>query len=148
MDYAKQIHILDNVIATLNSELSIHYTDGRRARSRGDALKKMAILALTDLGSSNVVKDAIDNVSFCSLHCSDFSGSIGSFNDKINGIETTFQQGVRSLINILQQERECLQEAQLDREQKSIKNMNKWTLIFSAIAALGTIATLLFTIFN
>lgn len=148
MTYKDKITILDNTIATLNSELSKHYTDGQRARRRGDALKKMAILALTDLGSSNVVKDAIDNVSFCSLHCSDFSVCIGSFNDKINGIEVTFQQGVRSLIDILKQERECLQKAQQDREQKSIKNMNKWTLIFSAIAALGTIATLLFTIFN
>lgn len=148
MTYKEKITILDNTIATLNSELSIHYTDGRRARSRGDALKKMAMLALTDLESSNVVKDAIDNVSFYSLHCSDFSVSIGSFNDKINGIETTFQQGVRSLIDILLQERERLQKTQQDREQKSIKNMNKWTLIFSAIAALGTIATLLFTIFN
>ena len=148
MTYIEKITILDNTIATLNSELSKHHTDGRRARSRGDALKKMAMLALTDLESSNVVKDAIDNVSFCSLHCSDFSVSIGSFNDKINGIETTFQQGVRSLIDILLQERERLQKAQQDREQKSIKNMNKWTLIFSAIAALGTIATLLFTIFN
>lgn len=148
MTYKEKITILDNTIATLNSELSIHYTDGRRARSRGDALKKMAMLALTDLESSNVVKDAIDNVSFCSLHCSDFSVCIGSFNDQINGIETTFQQGVRSLIDILLQERERLQKAQQDREQKSIKNMNKWTLIFSAIAALGTIATLLFTIFN
>lgn len=148
MTYKEKITILDNTIATLNSELSIHYTDGRRARSRGDALKKMAMLALTDLKSSNVIKDAIDNVSFSSLHCSDFSVSIGSFNDKINGIETTFQQGVRSLIDILLQERERLQKAQQDREQKSIKNMNKWTLIFSAIAALGTIATLLFTIFN
>ena len=61
MTYKEKITILDNTIATLNSELSKHYTDGQRARSRGDALKKMAILALTDLGSSNVVKDAIDN---------------------------------------------------------------------------------------
>ena len=125
MTYKEKITILDNTIATLNSELSIHYTDGRRARSRGDALKKMAMLALTDLKSSNVIKDEIDNVSFSSLHCSDFSVSIGSFNDKINGIETTFQQGVRSLIDILLQERERLQKAQQDREQKSIKNMNK-----------------------
>lgn len=147
MDYAKQIHILDNVIATLNSELSSHYSDGSSVKSKGEALKKMSILALADANSSYLVKSAVENVSFYSVHCTDFPILMGSFNDRINGIDLTFQQGVNSLIDILQQERTRLLKERADKEQKSSKRIAIWALIFSAIAAIGTIVSILLTIF-
>ena len=50
MDYAKQIHILDNAIATLNAEMTERY-EGERIKSRGEALKQTknaTILKQTD----------------------------------------------------------------------------------------------------
>ena len=147
MDYAKQIHILDNAIATLNSELSSHYSDGSSVKSRGEALKKMSILALADANSSRLVKSAVENVSFYSVHCTDFPIPMGSFNDRINGIDSTFQQGVKSLIDILQQERTRLLKEQADKEQTRSKQIAKWTLIFSAIAAICAIISVVLAIF-
>ena len=147
MDYAKQIHILDNAIATLNSELSSHYSDGSSVKSRGEALKKLSLLALADANSSRLVKSAVENVSFYSVHCTDLPIPMGSFNDRINGIDSTFQQGVNSLIDILQQERTRLLKERADKEQKSSKRIAIWALMFSAIAAIGTIVSILLTIF-
>ena len=147
MDYAKQIHRLDDAIATLNSELSSHYSDGSSVKSRGDAIKKLSLLALADANSSRLVKSAVENVSFYSVHCTDLPIPMGSFNERINGINSTFRQGVKSLIDILHQERIRLLKEQADKEQTRSKQMAIWTLIFSAIAAICAIISVVLAIF-
>lgn len=72
---------------------------------------------------------------------------MGSFNDRLNGINSTFQQGVKSLIDILHQERIRLLKEQADEEQTRSKQMAKWTLIFSAIAAICAIISVVLAIF-
>ena len=143
MDYAKQIHILDNAIATLNAEMTERY-EGERTKSRGEALKKTAILALTDVGCSQMVITAINNVSFSYAGGWLPGGNFMTTDIRNESFVTAYRQSVGAIIKILEQERSRLVKEQQELKEKRDLKIQVWTLVFSAIAALGAIISIFF----
>lgn len=143
MDYAKQIHILDNAIATLNAEMTERY-EGERIKSRGEALKKTAILALTDAGCSQMVITAINNVSFSYAGGWLPGGNFMTSDIRNESFVTAYRQSVGAIIKILEQERSRLEKEQQELKGKRNLKIQLWTLVFSAIAAVGAIISIFF----
>jgi hypothetical protein len=143
MDYAKQIHILDNAIATLNAEMTERY-EGERIKSRGEALKKTAILALTDAGCSQMVITAINNVSFSYAGGWLPGGNFMTSDIRNESFVTAYRQSVGAIIKILEQERSRLEKEQQELKEKRDLKIQLWTLVFSAIAAVGAIISIFF----
>ena len=108
----------------------------------------MAKIVMKEINSPDIIVNAIQAIEFPSEYEDMFGGNYNTVEIREESRRTRYKQGVEAIIVILQQERTRLVKIQQDKEQKTNKRMNKWTLIFSAIAALGTIATLLFTIFD
>jgi hypothetical protein len=143
MDYAKQIHILDNAIATLNAEMTERY-EGERIKSRGEALKQTAILALTDAGCSQMVITAINNVSFSYAGGWLPGGNFMTTDIRNESFVTAYRQSVGAIIKILEQERSRLEKEQQELKEKRDLKIQLWTLVFSAIAAVGAIISIFF----
>ena len=148
MTYEKKINILDRGIIRMNTYLSYGAAYNDHLDSIGKDARKEAYDMLTKIEATQASLYAVQNISFNAC-CRDIYG--GNYNtreireaNKCNA----FKQSITSLISILKQERERLIKEQADEEQKINKWMTKWSLIFSAIAAIGTIITLLFTIFD
>ena len=147
-DYDKHIQTLDGAIAQAKAQLSFNAGDGKSLHNRGESIKHMAKIVMKEINSPDIIVNAIQAIEFPSEYEDMFGGNYNSVEIREESRRTRYKQGVEAIIVILQQERTRLVKIQQDKEQKTNKRMNKWTLIFSAIAALGTIATLLFTIFD
>ena len=147
-DYDKHIQTLDGAIAQAKAQLSFNAGDGKSLHNRGDSIKHMAKIVMKEINSPDIIVNAIQAIEFPSEYEDMFGGNYNTVEIREESRRTRYKQGVEAIIVILQQERTRLVKIQQDKEQKTNKRMNKWTLIFSAIAALGTIATLLFTIFD
>ena len=149
MTNSEKINKLDELISRMNTCLSFGSSFNDNLASYGENVKKSVCDVLRDIDVSNISINSIFNVSFNSCRRDIFGNS--DYNT-IEARETNkcnaYKQSVNSIINILKQERERLIKEQADEEQKINKWMTKWSLIFSAIAAIGTIITLLFTIFD
>lgn len=143
MDYAKQIHRLDDAIATLNVEMTERY-EGERIKSRGEALKKTVILALTDAGCSPMVITAINNVSFSYAGGWLPGGNFMTSDIRNESFVTAHRQSVGAIIKILEQERSRLEKKQQELKEKRDLKIQLWTLVFSAIAAVGAIISIFF----
>lgn len=147
-DYDKHIQTLDGAIAQAKAQLSFNAGDGKSLHNRGESIKHMAKIVMKEINSPDIIVNAIQAIEFPSEYEDMFGGNYNAVEIREESRRTRYKQGVEAIIVILQQERTRLVKIQQDKEQKTNKRMNKWTLIFSAIAALGTIATLLFTIFD
>ncbi|MBE6206254.1 MAG: hypothetical protein E7133_04195 [Rikenellaceae bacterium] len=147
-DYDKHIRTLDGAIAQAKAQLSFNAGDGKSLHNRGESIKHMAKIVMKEICSPNIIVNAIQAIEFPSEYEDMFGGNYNTMEIREESRRTRYKQGVEAIITILQQEQERLDKQQQEEQQKSNKRMNKWTLIFSAIAALGTIATLLFTIFD
>lgn len=147
-DYDKHIQTLDGAIAQAKAQLSFNAGDGKSLHNRGESIKHMAKIVMKEINSPDIIVNAIQAIEFPSEYEDMFGGNYNTVEIREESRRTRYKQGVEAIIVILQQERTRLVKIQQDKEQKTNKRMNKWTLIFSAIAALGTIATLLFTIFD
>ena len=147
-DYDKHIRTLDGAIAQAKAQLSFSAGDGKSLHNRGESIKHMAKIVMKEISSPNIIVNAIQAIEFPSEYEDMFGGNYNTMEIREEGRRTRYKQGIEAIITILQQEQERLIKQQQEEQQKSNKRMNKWTLIFSAVAALGTIATLLFTIFD
>ena len=147
-DYDKHIQTIDGAIAQAKAQLSFNAGDGKSLHNRGESIKHMAKIVMKEINSPDIIVNAIQAIEFPSEYEDMFGGNYNTVEIREESRRTRYKQGVEAIIVILQQERTRLVKIQQDKEQKTNKRMNKWTLIFSAIAALGTIATLLFTIFD
>ena len=147
-DYNKHIRTLDGAIAQAKAQLSFNAGDGKSLHNRGESIKHMAKIVMKEICSPNIIVNAIQAIEFPSEYEDMFGGNYNTMEIREESRRTRYKQGVEAIITILQQEQERLVKQQQEEQQKSNTRMNKWTLIFSAIAALGTIATLLFTIFD
>ena len=147
-DYDKYIQTLDGALAQAKAQLSFNAGDGKSLHNRGESIKHMAKIVMKEINSPDIIVNAIQAIEFPSEYEDMFGGNYNTVEIREESRRTRYKQGVEAIIVILQQERTRLVKIQQDKEQKTNKRMNKWTLIFSAIAALGTIATLLFTIFD
>ncbi len=139
MTTQERISIIDEAIVEVNAYLSHYNSDGSRAKNIAiDALKK---------ANAGTFINAIHSVSF-SYDNQLMGGLYNTMDVREESKRVAYRQCINAIVAILQQARVYLVEKLQEEQQKTNKRMNKWTLIFSAIAALGTIATLLFTIFD
>ena len=143
MDYNSKIRIIEGAIAQINANIG----HSGNLKQRGEDLKHFTLIALNKIGSTEIIVSAIKEIDFPPEDLP-FGGLYNTRDIREENKRNAYRQGVKAIVGILEQERERLVKAQQDKEQKTNKRVNKWTLIFSAIAALGTIATLLFTIFD
>ena len=147
MDYAKQIHGLDDAITQVSAYLS--YTSSYSDMSKtGEEAKRTVIAILNKISASQSTINAIQRVSFESSRQGLFLG--GNYNTADIRDESrcnAYRQSINAIINILKQERERLVKEQADEEQTRSKQMAKWTLIFSAIAAICAIISVALAIF-
>ena len=149
MTYEEKIQILDNGIIRMNTYLSYGSSYNDRLYGYGGDVKKYAIDILKEIGAPQYSINSVQYVSFDACRRDMLGGHMaGEFEMLCANKCNAYKQSVNSIISILNQERIRLIKEQADEEQGKVKQMTKWSLIFSAIAAIGTIATLLFTIFN
>ena len=148
MTYEEKIQILDNGIILMNTYLSYGSSYNDRLFDYGVGVKREVIDMLKKINAPQYSINSIQNVSFDSCRRSSFGCMAGEYEMLCANKCNAYKQSVNSVISILNQERTRLIKEQADEEQGKVKQMSKWNLIFSAIAAIGTIATLLFTIFN
>lgn len=149
MTYEEKIQILDNGIILMNTYLSYGSSYNDRLFDYGVGVKREVIDMLKKINAPQYSISSIQNVSFDSCRRDMLGGHMaGEYEMLCANKCNAYKQSVNSIISILEQERTRLIKEQADEEQGKVKQMSKWNLIFSAIAAIGTIATLLFTIFN
>ena len=148
MTYEKKINILDRGIIRMNTYLSYGAAYNDHLDSIGKDARKEAYDMLTKIEATQASLYAVQNISFNACCRDIYGGNYNTREIREANICNAFKQSITSLISILKQERERLIKEQADEEQKINKWMTKWSLIFSAIAAIGTIITLLFTIFD
>ena len=144
MNRAEAIKELDKAITSLTSQFNAY--DG----SNGKSMKKDIQSLLQSIGCSENVIYAIENVSFGRRN--DLSLAIGM---QEGGSEHGYREGIRMFIDILGQERARLLQALLDEDRDrnfrmQIRNykMQLWTLVFSVVAAVVAVASLLVGIFR
>lgn len=148
MTYEEKIQILDNGIILMNTYLSYGSSYNDRLFDYGVGVKREVIDMLKKINAPQYSISSIQNVSFDSCRRSMFGHMAGEYEMLCANKCNAYKQSINSIIGILEQERTRLIKEQADAVQKINKQMTKWSLIFSAIAAIGTIATLLFTIFD
>ena len=148
MTYEEKIQILDNCIIRMNTYLSNGAAYNDHLDSTGNEAKREAYDVLTKIEATWASLYAVKNISFDSCRRNMFGHMAGEYEMLYANKCNAYKQSINSIISILNQERTRLIKEQADTEQRKDKQMAKWNLIFSAIAAIGTIATLLFTIFN
>ncbi|MBE6202657.1 MAG: hypothetical protein E7135_03270 [Rikenellaceae bacterium] len=146
-DYDKHIRTLDGAIAQAKAQLSFSAGDGKSLHNRGESIKHMAKIVMKEISSPNIIVNAIQAIEFPSEYEDMFGGNYNTMEIREEGRRTRYKQGVEAIITILQQERERLVKEQADEEQTRSKQMAKWTLIFSAIAAICAIISVVLAIF-
>lgn len=148
MTIAEKLNILDAFIAQMSSYLSRGSSYNDSLYNYGNIAKKNAIETLKKIGAPKYSIDSIKNISFESYRDEIFGHHYGEYEMKSANRCNAYKQSVNSVISILNQERTRLIKEQADTEQRKDKQMAKWTLICSAVAAICAIISLLFTIFN
>ena len=75
----------------------------------------------------------------------DDSGNwIDGFDIREENKRNAYRQGVKAIVGILEQERERLVKAQQEVNETRNLKIQVWTLVFSAIAAVGAIISIFF----
>ncbi|MBO7261964.1 MAG: hypothetical protein J6U95_03420 [Alistipes sp.] len=114
----------------------------------GEEAKRTVIAILNKISASQSAINAIQSVSFGSSQQDFFFGrNYNTADVRDESRCNAYRQSINAIINILKQERERLVKEQADEEQKRSKQMVKWTLIFSAIAAICAIISVALAIF-
>lgn len=135
MTLKQQISILDSAIIRLRSERNQFAATVHPQWPKLTAdVKRLAVEAMQKAGAEEGLIAAIDRVAYQRSGHTLWGGSIKANNDSC--IEAC-QAGVDSIVSILDDYRKTLKEKQSNR-------MMWWTLIFSAIAAIGTLLSFIF----
>lgn len=148
MTYEERINILDRGIIRMNTYLSYGAAYNDHLDHTGNEARQEAYDVLKKIEATQYSIYSIKNISFDSCRRNMWGCNVGEYEIQCANKCNAYKQSVNSIISILEQERTRLIKEQADEEQKSNKLLTKWTLTFSIIAALGTIASLLFTIFS
>ena len=139
MDYNSKIRIIEGAIAQINA--NIGYSGN--LKQRGEALKHFALIALIKIGSSEIIVSAIKEIDFPPEDLP-FAGLYNTRDIREENKRNAYRQGVKAIVGILEQERERLVKAQQEvNETRNLKSQ-LWTLVFSAIAAVGAIISIFF----
>ena len=138
-NYKEHIKIVDGTIAQINA--NIGYSGN--LKQRGDALKQFALIALNKIGSSEIIISSIKEIDFPPEDLP-FGGLYNTQDIREENKKVAYRQSVKALVGILEQERERLVKAQQEVNEKRILKIQLWTLVFSAIAAVGAIISIFF----
>ncbi len=154
-DYDKHIRTLDGAIAQAKAQLSFNAGDGKSLHNRGESIKHMAKIVMKEIGSPNIIVNAIQAIEFPSEYEDMFGGNYNTMEIREESRRTRYKQGVEAIIEILQQERtRIVKELQEEENKKNFliqKKSNRiqiWSLVFAIIAAIVGTASLLLTIFT
>ena len=132
----------------MNTYLSYGSSYNDRLFDYGVGVKREVIDMLKKINAPQYSISSIQNVSFDSCRRGMLGGYMaGEYEMLCANKCNAYKQSVNSIISILNQERTRLIKEQADTEQRKDKQMAKWTLICSAVAAICAIISLLFTIF-
>ena len=138
MTTQERISIIDKAIVDVNAYLSHYNSDGSRAKNTAiDALKK---------ANAGTFINAIHSVSFPYDNQS-MGGLYNTMDVREESKRVAYRQCINAIVAILQQARVYLVEKLQEEQQKSNKQMAKWTLIFSVIAAICAIISVALAIF-
>ena len=133
----------------MNTYLSYGSSYNDRLFDYGVGVKREVIDILKKINAPQYSISSIQNVSFDSCRRDMLGGHMaGEYEMLCANKCNAYKQSVNSIISILNQERTRLIKEQADEEQGKVRQMAKWTLICSAVAAICAIISLLFMIFN
>ncbi len=138
-NYNDYIKIINGTIAQINA--NIGYSGN--FKQRGDAIKQFALIALEKIGSSEIIRSSIKEVDFPPEDLP-FGGLYNTQDIREENKRNAYRQSVKAIVGILEQERERLVKAQQEVNEKRILKIQLWTLVFSAIAAIGAIISIFF----
>ena len=137
MTLQDRIDLLDKAIIECSSKLSGGGSDG-------DTVKRIAINALQQINAEQSVISAVENVYFARNDLRLGGGLLATQDIRLENQRVAYRQSVQSIIGVLQQERERLKNEQQAIETKKNHRIQILTLIFSAIAAIGTLLSFIF----
>ena len=138
-NYKDHIKIVDGTIVQINANIS----HSGNLKQRGDALKQFALIALNKIGSSEIIISSIKEIDFPPEDMP-FGGLYNTRDIREENKRNAYRQGVKAIVGILEQERERLVKEQQELKEKRNLKIQVWTLVFSAIAALGAIISIFF----
>ena len=138
-NYKDHIKIVDGTIAQINANIG----HSGNLKQRGDALKQFALIALNKIGSSEIIVSAIKEIDFPPEDLP-LGGLYNTRDIKEENKRNAYRQGVKAIVGILEQERERLVNAQQEVNETRNLKIQLWTLVFSAIAAVGAIISIFF----
>lgn len=139
MDYNSKIRIIEGAIAQINANIG----HSGNLKQRGEDLKHIALIALNKIGSTEIIVSAIKEIVFPPEDLP-FGGLYNTRDIREENKRNAYRQGVKAIVGILEQERERLVKAQQEVNEKRILKIQLWTLVFSAIAAVGAIISIFF----
>lgn len=139
MDYNSKIRIIEGAIAQINANIG----HSGNLKQRGEALKHFALIALNKIGSSEIIVSAIKEIDFPPKDLP-FGGLYNTRDIREENKRNAYRQGVKAIVGILEQERERLVKAQQEVNETRNLKIQVWTLVFSAIAAVGAIISIFF----
>lgn len=138
-NYKDHIKIVDGTIAQINANIG----HSGNLKQRGDALKQYALIALNKIGSSEIIISSIKEIDFPPEDLP-FGGLYNTQDIREENKKVAYRQSVKALVGILEQERERLVKAQQEVNETRNLKIQVWTLVFSAIAAVGAIISIFF----
>lgn len=138
-NYKDHIKIVDGTIAQINANIG----HSGNLKQRGDALKQFALIALNKIGSSEIIISSIKEIDFPPKDLP-FGGLYNTRDIREENKRNAYRQGVKAIVGILEQERERLVKEQQEVNETRNLKIQVWTLVFSAIAALGAIISIFF----
>ena len=139
MDYNSKIRIIEGAIAQINANIG----HSGNLKQRGETLKHFALIALNKIGSSEIIVSAIKEIDFPPEDLP-LGGLYNTRDIREENKRNAYRQGVKAIVGILEQERERLVKAQQEVNETRNLKIQVWTLVFSAIAALGAIISIFF----
>ena len=138
-NYKDHIKIVDGTIAQINANIG----HSGNLKQRGEALKHFALIALNKIGSSEIIVSAIKEIDFPPEDLP-LGGLYNTRDIREENQRNAYRQGVKAIVGILEQERERLVKAQQEVNEMRNLKIQVWTLVFSAIAAVGAIISIFF----
>ena len=141
MTNSEKINKLDKHISQMNAYLGCAspYNDMARMGTRA---QNDAINILKEIGAPQYSISAMQNISFRAAESSHFGGENYNTRDlRDENRCNAYRHSINAIVGILNDVRKTI-------ERKENQKTQRWSLILAAIAAVGTIITLLFTIFD
>ncbi|MBR5853202.1 MAG: hypothetical protein IKY74_03270 [Alistipes sp.] len=139
MDYNSKIRIIEGAIVQINANIGCNCD----FEHQGNYLKQLAKEALKEIGVNNIILSSIQTIGFPSEDLP-IGGLYNTRDIREENKRVAYRQSVKALVGILVQERERLVKEQQEVNETRDLKIQVWTLVFSAVAAVGAIISIFF----